>query len=162
MNAKEIASLLAHAKKTVAVAESCTGGLIAHTLTNISGSSGYFAAGFVAYSNRAKSCFLKIPPKTIARFGAVSKQVARAMAKNVRSLAGTDIGLAVTGIAGPSGGSARKPVGTVYVALADADSTVVKRFLFRGARVDIKKKTAGAALLLLKKCLTTPYGHSSH
>ena len=117
MNTKEIASLLFAAKKTIAVAESCTGGLIAHALTNISGSSLYFSAGFVAYSNEAKSQFLKIPPKTIARFGAVSKQVAIAMAKNVRALAHTDVGLAATGIAGHNGGSKQKPVGTVYIAL---------------------------------------------
>lgn len=155
MNIQEIASLLSNAQKTVAVAESCTGGLIAHTLTNISGSSLYFSAGFVVYSNEAKSCFLKIPPKTIARFGAVSKQVAVAMAQNVRVLARTDIGLAATGIAGPGGGNTKKPVGTVYIALATADSTWVKQFLFHGARIDIKKKTTNAALLLLKKCLAT-------
>lgn len=153
MNAEKIASLLCNAHKTIAVAESCTGGLIAHTLTNISGSSRYFATGFVVYSNRAKSQFLRIPSKKIARFGAVSKQIASAMAKNVRVLTHADIGLAATGIAGPSGGTKKKPVGTVYIALATTRSTVVKRCSFRGSRITIKKKTTRAALQLVKRCL---------
>ncbi|NLY30294.1 MAG: competence/damage-inducible protein A, partial [Firmicutes bacterium] len=109
-----VARLLLSQKKTVAVAESCTGGLISHKLTNVPGSSGYYMQGAVTYSNAAKTGVLGVDPELLAQFGAVSKQVAKAMAEGVRQWAGTDIGLAVTGIAGPGGGSAAKPVGLVY------------------------------------------------
>lgn len=153
MNVRKMASLLWNAQKTIAVAESCTGGLIAHTLTNVGGSSRYFITGFIVYSNKAKAQFLRIPPKKIVRFGAVSQQIAVAMAKNVRVIAGTKIGLATTGIAGPDGGTKKKPVGTVYIALATTHATMVKRFSFRGSRIAIKKKTTNAALRLLEQCL---------
>ncbi|NLY52428.1 MAG: competence/damage-inducible protein A, partial [Firmicutes bacterium] len=108
------ARLLLSRKKTVAVAESCTGGLISHKLTNVPGSSGYYMQGAVTYSNAAKTAVLGVDSRLLEQFGAVSRQVAKAMAEGVRQWAGTDIGLAVTGIAGPGGGSAAKPVGLVY------------------------------------------------
>ena len=115
---KEVAKLLVSLKLTIAVAESCTGGLICHRLTNIPGSSDYLHMGIVAYSNRSKVEFLGVPEQIIIEHGAVSEACVRAMAVGIRGLARTDLGLSVSGIAGPTGGSAEKPVGTVHMALA--------------------------------------------
>jgi PncC family amidohydrolase len=134
---------------TVATAESCTGGLLAHTLTNISGSSAYFDRGVISYSNKAKQEILGVPEKVLEKYGAVSKQVAEAMAQAIRQQASVDYGLATTGIAGPTGGTKDKPVGLVYIAIATNDSVVVKRFLFSGDRLANKESTCAAALELL-------------
>ena len=153
MSLKETHSILLKHRKTIAVAESCTGGLISHTLTNISGSSSYFKLGLVVYSNESKSKILNIPHKQISRFGAVSKEVAFLMANNVRKLAKTDIGIATTGIAGPTGATKKKPIGTVYIAISHKHSTKVKKILFRGSRTQIKNKTKDRALSIIKECL---------
>ncbi|MBL7151250.1 MAG: CinA family protein [Candidatus Omnitrophica bacterium] len=136
---------------TIAVAESCTGGMLSKTLTDISGSSAYFILGIVAYSNCAKKSILKIPAKIISLKGAVSQEVACRMARGIRKIARTDIGIGVTGIAGPSGGTAAKPAGTVFIAIASQDKTVSKKFRFRGRRTYVRQKAANKALELLKR-----------
>lgn len=151
---KTIARILRYRHLTLAVAESCTGGLIASRLTDIPGSSVYFVAGIVAYANEAKIKILGIDHETIRKFGAVSRQTAMAMAQNVRHLFGTHIGLAVTGIAGPAGGSTAKPVGTVFISVSLGHRTYFKKYQFRGSRLEIKKLAKNAALALLKECLS--------
>ena len=134
---------------TLALAESCTGGLICHRLTNISGSSGFLNRGYVVYSNQAKVEELGVNCATLEQFGAVSEQTAREMAKGARLAAKTDLGLAVTGIAGPTGGTPTKPVGLVYISLATSGDTMVERHLWKGTREQVKNRTALMALKLL-------------
>jgi nicotinamide-nucleotide amidase len=138
---------------TLAVAESCTGGLIAERLTNVPGSSKYFVEGLVTYSNESKTRLLGVDKKLILEFGAVSQQVARDMARGVRHRAKTDFGLAVTGIAGPDGGSEEKPVGLVFIALADEAHTEHKRFVLPGDRELIRWRASQAALDMLRRRL---------
>jgi PncC family amidohydrolase len=133
----------------LATAESCTGGLLAHLLTNISGSSEYFDRGVISYSNRSKVELLGVPEKILTKYGAVSAQTAHAMAEGVRSHADVDIGVSTTGIAGPTGGTKDKPVGLVYIGIARCDDVVVKQFLFSGDRLHNKEKACDAALSLL-------------
>lgn len=137
----------------IATAESCTGGLIANRITNISGASDWFEAGLITYSNRAKTLFLDVPEGVILKKGAVSADVARLMAEGLKKTTNVDIGLSVTGIAGPTGGTVEKPVGTVYIGIACSAGTFVHHFLFSGNRVEIKKQTADAALSFLIDCL---------
>ena len=147
-----VGGLLLEKKRTLALAESCTGGLIAHRLTNIPGSSAYVERGVVAYSNAAKMSLLDVSPNIIERHGAVSAETAAAMAEGVRWLAQTSYGLAVTGIAGPGGGSPSKPVGLVYLAVAsEAGGTHWRKCLFTGDRLEIKTKTAQTALNMLRE-----------
>ena len=153
MPLKDVTNLLLRNKKTIAVAESCSGGLISHSLTNISGSSKYFKLGIVLYSNQSKSRILKIKEKEIKTHGAVSQRIAYLMAKKVKQLAKTDIGVSTTGIAGPTGGSPKKPVGTVFIGIANKNSVRVKKFHFKGNRLKIKNQTKNKALLLIKQCL---------
>jgi PncC family amidohydrolase len=134
---------------TVATAESCTGGLIAKLITDVAGSSGYFRGGVVAYSNDAKSELLGVPEEQLVAHGAVSAQVARAMAVGVLHRTGADLAIAVTGVSGPGGGSATKPVGLTYVAVADKDGAEVRRYLWSGDRSGNREATARAALELL-------------
>lgn len=139
---------------TIAVAESCTGGLICHRLTNVSGSSLYLDMGVVAYSNGTKMRLLGVPEETIADHGAVSEACVRAMARGVRKLAGTHLGLAVSGIAGPTGGTPEKPVGTVHMALADEDMEVCRVFSFPGDRNEVKAQSAEEALGMVDRYCT--------
>lgn len=149
---KKIATLLLRQKKTLSAAESCTGGLLAHTLTNIPGSSAFFHLGIIAYDNAAKVKLLKIPAKTMGVHGAVSEPAARLMAKNVRKILKTDLGVGITGIAGPSGASKTKPVGLTHIAVSDGKTTVCEEFRFHGNRLSNKNKAVQAALrLILKK-----------
>lgn len=141
-----VGELLNERKGTLATAESCTGGLAAHRLTNVPGSSAYFERGVVAYSNRAKTEWLGVSEELIARLGAVSAPVAEEMAGGIRRLARTTLGLGITGIAGPGGGSPEKPVGTVFVALAGPDGAASRGYLFRGDREEIKAISAQTAL----------------
>lgn len=141
---------LLKSKKSLSIAESCTGGLLANRITNIPGSSEYFKMGIVAYSNEAKTKILNIPPKTITQYGAVSKNVASLMAKNVRLLGGSDIGIGISGIAGPGGGTKKKPVGQVYIALSKKNKCVCKEFYFLGQREIIKRKATQAALDMMR------------
>src|SRR5207249_7718064 len=115
-----IVKLLIQRNETMATAESCTGGLIANRITNVPGASTAFIAGYVCYANQAKSDMLNVDPKLVERHGAVSELVARTLAEHARACAGCDYALATTGVAGPTGGSPEKPVGTVYVGLASA------------------------------------------
>jgi nicotinamide-nucleotide amidase len=149
-----VVHLLAGGKKTVALAESCTGGLIAHRLTNVPGASAVLDCGLVTYSNEAKKNLLGVLEEALKEHGAVSAVVARQMADGVRSRHGTDFGLAVTGIAGPGGGSAQKPVGTVFIALADAQGTTVKEQFNPFDRETFKFVTSQQALDLLRRSLS--------
>jgi nicotinamide-nucleotide amidase len=144
-----VVRLLARRGKTLALAESCTGGLIAHQITNVPGASKIFLGGIVAYSNAAKQKFLGVREKTLARHGAVSKAVAREMAAGARKKFGADYAIAVTGIAGPGGGTKSKPVGTVFIALADGRETVVERKMNPFGREKFKRATANQALKML-------------
>lgn len=146
----QIVRLLTERGETLALAESCTGGYIAHLVTNVPGASVVFPGGFVTYSNEAKRKFVGVSPDTLARHGAVSEPVAREMAEGARRVSGTDYGLAVTGIAGPDGGSAEKPVGTVFIAAADSRETVIRRQFNPGERVAFKEATARQALQQLR------------
>jgi nicotinamide-nucleotide amidase len=138
---------------TLALAESCTGGLIGHRLTSVAGSSDYFLGGVVSYSNEAKVDLLHVDPEVLTQFGAVSPETARDMALGARDAFGADLGLAVTGIAGPSGGSLEKPVGTVYIALATPEEVEVWHYLFHGNREAIKILAAQTALDRLRRKL---------
>jgi nicotinamide-nucleotide amidase len=146
------------AGKTVATAESCTGGLIAHRLTNVSGSSAVFLAGYVTYSNAAKIRDLGVREETLEKFGAVSEQVAREMAEGARRRAGTDYALSATGIAGPTGGTPDKPVGLVYIGLVTPTGTTVQKHTLHFDRETFKFFVSQAALDMLRRELTKPGG----
>jgi len=156
-----VARKLAERNLTLCTAESCTGGLIAKRLTDISGSSAWFLGGVVSYSNESKTDFLGVPPELIAKHGAVSEEVARAMAQGIRSRMNTHYAIGVTGIAGPTGGTPKKPVGLVYVALAaagaasapDRAAEVIELHL-TGTRDEIRDRAAKFALNLLRQALT--------
>lgn len=141
-----VGDLLRKQRKTLAAAESCTGGLLAQRITNVPGSSTYFERGVVTYSNRSKTELLQVPAALISEHGAVSEPVAAAMAQGLRRLAGVDYALSVTGVAGPDGGTADKPVGLVYVGLAFDDGCSVKRYHFPGNRERIRYASTQAAL----------------
>jgi nicotinamide-nucleotide amidase len=146
-----VGSLLSERKLTIAVAESCTGGLIADRITNVPGSSLYFERGIITYSNKSKVHELGVPENFIKQHGAVSKQVAEAMAFGIRTKSNTDIGIATTGIAGPSGGSTDKPIGLVWIGYSDQNETVALQFNFGGERRIFKERTAQAALELVRR-----------
>ncbi len=143
----------------IATAESCTGGLIASRITDVSGSSAYFEQGFITYSNEAKMALLGVSKEILAPGddgpGAVSEACARAMAEGVRAVTGSEVGLSVTGIAGPTGGSDEKPVGTVYMAVATLCSVICQHHLFEGTRLEVKAHTAQAALEMTRDVLET-------
>ena len=145
-----VGSLLRDSRWTVAVAESCTGGLLTSRLTDVPGSSDYVDRGVVCYSNRAKVELLGVSESLMAEHGAVSEPVARAMAEGVRSRAGTTVGIGVTGIAGPGGGTPEKPVGTVAIAIVAAGDARVRTFQFIGDREQVKYQAAQAALNMLR------------
>jgi len=138
---------------TISVAESCSGGLIGHRLTNVSGSSVYFRGGIVAYSNQSKIDFLHVNPHTLKAYGAVSDQTVREMARGITDRFKTDFGLAVTGIAGPDGGSREKPVGTVYIGLAAGQEILSGRYWFWGDRELVKLDTAMMAMDWIRRYL---------
>ena len=148
-----VATLLIMRRATMAVAESCTGGALADRLTDVPGSSACFERGIVAYSNRAKREILKVPKRILDRFGAVSQETAVAMAEGVRKISGTDIGLSTTGIAGPTGATANKPVGLVFVGLAHQDGSFARRFLFGQDRLVNKECCVQAALNIVRQYL---------
>ncbi len=146
-SAKSLGAALTAAGKTVAVAESCTGGLLGGAITAIPGSSRYFSGGVVTYGDSSKSSLLGVPPERIAARGAVSREVALAMAEGVRSLFRADLAIAVTGVAGPGGGSRGKPVGTVWVAVVTSRGVrVAHRFRFPGGREAVRRQTVLASL----------------
>jgi len=137
------------AGSTVALAESCTGGMVATAITEVAGSSGYFVGGVVSYSDDAKRDLLGVDPAILAAHGAVSAQVGRAMAEGARERFAADLAAAVTGIAGPDGGSEAKPVGLTYVAVAAAQGADVRRFVWSGDRASNKEASAAAVLEIL-------------
>ncbi|MEW5806652.1 MAG: competence/damage-inducible protein A [Acidobacteriota bacterium] len=147
--------ILAERKMTLAVAESCTGGLLAEKITEIPGSSRYFKGGVVSYSDDAKEKFLGIPGKDIRDFGAISQEVARSMAENVREKAQSDLAISITGIAGPEGGTIDKPVGLIFIGIADKNGIQVEQRTFLGDRQIIRKLAVQTALDLLRRRLLT-------
>jgi nicotinamide-nucleotide amidase len=148
-----VGDLLRRAGWTIAVAESCTGGLLASRLTDVPGSSDYFDRGVVCYSNRAKTELLGVPPALIAEHGAVSEPVAAAMAEAMRAQAGSQVAVGITGIAGPGGGTEDKPVGTVAIAVLAGGERRVRTFHFLGAREQIKFQAAQGAMNVLRLLL---------
>jgi PncC family amidohydrolase len=141
----------------LATAESCTGGLVAHLITEVPGSSDYFTGALVTYGNEAKVALADVPRAVLDAHGAVSAQVARAMADGTRQRLGVDLAVAVTGIAGPDGGTAEKPVGLTYIAVADTDGADVRRHLWDGDRSTNKRASAAAALdLVLERVTARP------
>lgn len=149
----KIAKILLQQKKTLAVAESCTGGLLSHSLTNVPGSSAFFHLGLIAYDNAAKIKLLKVPARYINTSGAVSAEVVTFMAKGVRNILNTHYAIGITGIAGPTGGNKYKPVGLTYIAVATASETIVQQFHFKGNRSQNKTLAKNAALRMLLKIL---------
>ena len=145
----KIHSQLLNRNKTISVAESCSGGLLCAELTKHPGASDYFLLGVVAYSNKSKVKILKIPAKIIAKHGAVSRQVAILMAKNIRQISKTDLGISITGIAGPGGATVNKPVGTVFICLSTKNKNTWRLFSFRGSRQSIRNQSTQEALRLL-------------
>jgi nicotinamide-nucleotide amidase len=143
---KAIGKLLREKGCTLSIAESCTGGLVSDRITNVSGSSDYFEGGMVTYSNKSKAKHLGISLDYIKRYGAVSPQVARRMAQGVRKAFSTTFGLSTTGVAGPTGGTKRAPVGRIFIGFANGRRTWVRREDLRGSRKEIKKKAAEKAL----------------
>jgi len=149
-----VVQLLMECKKTLALAESCTGGNVAHRLTNVPGASEVFLGGVVSYSNAAKEKFLGVRAESLAAHGAVSEAVAREMAAGAREKFGSDFAMAITGIAGPGGGSPDKPVGTVFIALASSTGVAVKKFLNAWDRATFKEVAATQALEWLRQTLS--------
>ncbi len=148
---ERIAALMTAGGMTLSVAESCTGGCLAHHITSVPGSSAFFLYGIIAYSDTAKTRLLAVPADLIARHGAVSEPVAEAMARGVRRIGPTDIGVGITGIAGPDGGTKRRPVGLVFIAVATADEVLCLRCLFQGDRRRIKQQASTQALKLIEE-----------
>jgi nicotinamide-nucleotide amidase len=138
---------------TISVAESCTGGMLAERLTAVDGSSRYFMSGIITYSNQSKIDLAGIPPLLLEMQGAVSEEVARGLAEGVREKIGTTVGVGITGIAGPSGGSPEKPVGTVHIAVSTPTGTTHQRFLFPGSRDRIRWQATQAALNMTRRVL---------
>ena len=148
-----VGAMLQKHNRTLAVAESCTGGFLGHRITNVSGSSAHFLCGLQVYSNDSKEKLLQIPPEILITHGAVSEEVAQAMAINVTKVSGADFGLSITGIAGPTGGSDEKPVGLVYTGLAWDDGVKVLRNVFLGNRSAVKFQSSQKALDMLRRHL---------
>jgi len=146
---KKVANILKEKNLKIATAESCTGGLIAHTLTNVSGSSDYFERGVISYSNKAKTKLLGVPENILKKYGAVSSQVAKIMADNIRTSSNVDLGISTTGIAGPTGGTEEKPVGLVYIAISTSQKTYIKKYKFNDNRLQNKELTCNAALIMI-------------
>jgi len=155
--ANECVALLARCGLTLALAESCTGGLVAHHITNVSGSSAAFLGGVVSYSNEAKNQILGVAQEVLETVGAVSTETALEMAQGARHLFGADVALSVTGIAGPTGGTEEKPVGLVYIHLSAADVDFGERWNWSGSREQNKSQSAEAVLRLLLSYLTTKF-----
>lgn len=148
---KAVGKLLNERKLTLSSAESCTGGLLANLITDVPGSSIYFLGGIVAYSNMAKMEILGVPEKVIQESGVVSRSCAVEMAKGIKKVCRTDIGVGITGIAGPNGGTLQTPVGTVFIAITDGEKSICKLFKLEGGRLQIKQKAVQNALKMLKE-----------
>ena len=150
----KILKLLTKKKLTLSFAESCTGGLLASSITSISGSSKVFNMGLVTYSNNAKVKLLQVPKKTITKYGAVSYETCLSMVKNLSKISKANISISITGVAGPNGGTKAKPVGLVYIGLKKGSKTIVKKNLFKSKkRISIQKATAKQALKMILNIL---------
>ena len=146
----KIVKLLTKKKLTVSFAESCTGGLLASTITSISGSSKIFTMGFITYSNNAKVKLLKVPKKTINRYGAVSYETCLSMLKNLSKISKSSISISITGVAGPKGGTKEKPVGLVYIGFKKGNKIIIKKNLFKNKRrIRIQEATVNEALKMI-------------
>jgi nicotinamide-nucleotide amidase len=152
---KTVGELLTEKNLTISCAESCTGGLLTGRLTDISGSSAYVKGAVVSYTNEIKNAVLHVKEETLKNFGAVSRQTAQELAANVRQILNTDVGVSITGFAGPSGGTAENPVGTVYIGISGLNGDKIQKFKFNGSRTEIKAKSVEAALVLLQVYLTS-------
>ena len=150
---EKVAESLINAKKTLAIAESCTGGLLVNRLTNIPGSSNFLKFALIAYSNEAKIKLLKVPQAAIRKYGAVSTQIAISMAQGARKSLTTDFGIGITGIAGPAGGTKAKPIGLTFIAICTETETLCLECQFRGSRKTIKTQAATQVLRLLYEFL---------
>ncbi len=153
-----LGDLLRARSLTLAVAESCTGGLLGDRITNVAGASDYFLGGVIAYANRVKEEVLGVPAETLEREGAVSRETVLAMARGVRRLLGADVALSVSGIAGPGGGTPEKPVGTTWIALSAPEGAWARQFRWQGDRLENKTLSAEAALRLLLSYLEGDVG----
>lgn len=151
--AKEVVSLLIEKNLTITTAESCTGGMIGSALTEISGVSSYYKEGIITYSNEAKMKYLGVNRETLEKFGAVSKDTAVQMATGAQKNAQSDIAVAVTGIAGPDGGTKEKPVGLVYICVKNGDNYIVEKNIFSGNRHGVRVQTVVKALNMVKNTI---------
>ena len=150
----KILKLLTKKKLTLSFAESCTGGLLASSITSFSGSSKVFNMGLITYSNNAKVKLLKVPKKTITKYGAVSYETCLSMVKNLSKISRSNISISITGVAGPNGGTKEKPVGLVYVGIKKGSKTIIKKNLFKSKkRVSIQKATVNQALKMILNIL---------
>lgn len=149
----EVISKLLETKTTIATAESCTGGLVAKTITDFSGVSDIFGEGYVTYSNEAKMKNLGVNPETLKNYGAVSRETCEEMAKGVRIRANASLGVSTTGIAGPGGGTKEKPVGLVYIGVSTEEKTVVEELRLTGTREEVRQKTVESLFELINKAL---------
>lgn len=149
----KIANLLIINKKSISIAESCTGGLLTHRLTNISGSSEFLMATIVCYSNTSKSKLLGVPSSLILKHGAVSEEVVKRMAQSVRRILNTDFGISITGIAGPTGATLTKPIGLTFIGVSTRTKTIFEKNIFKGTRLQIKQQASTRALELLQEIL---------
>ncbi|MFW9947939.1 MAG: CinA family protein [Candidatus Odinarchaeota archaeon] len=138
-------------KLLLAIAESCTGGYVSHMITNISGASNVFERGIVCYSNKSKIELLNVDPKSIDSLGAVSEAVARQLAYNIRILSKVDIGIGITGIAGPTGGTSEKPVGLVYIGFSTEEETIIEKYNFNANRINFKELVLEKIIEFLEK-----------
>ena len=151
----KIVKLLIKKKLTISFAESCTGGLLSSTITSISGSSKIFNMGFVTYSNNSKIKLLKVPKKTISKFGAVSYETCLSMVKNLSKISKSNISISITGVAGPNGGTKEKPVGLVYIGFKKGSKIIIRKNLFRNKkRILIQKETVKESLKILKTIIS--------
>ena len=147
---QKVVKLLRKKRLKISLAESCTGGLLSSSITSISGSSKIFTLGFITYSNQAKIKILKVPKKIIIKYGAVSYETCLSMVKNLNIIGKTNISVSITGIAGPKGGTKKKPVGLVYVGVKKGNKTLIKKFLFRSKKRNIiQKATVYEALKII-------------
>ena len=147
---QKIVKLLSKKKLKISFAESCTGGLLSCAITSVSGSSKVFALGLVTYSNQSKNNILKIPKKTLIKYGAVSYESCLSMVKNLSKISKTEVSVSITGIAGPNGGSRKKPVGLVYIGIKKENKTLVKRHLLKNkGRLYIQKSAVNKSLDLI-------------
>ncbi len=153
-----VGRMLLQSHRTLAVAESCTAGMLGARITRVPGSSAYFAGGVLCYSNAVKTALCRVPPETLAAYGAVSAETAEALAAGVRLAVGSSLGLSITGIAGPDGGSAEKPVGLVYVGMADPERVTHARRIVPGDRHSVRERAAAFALACLRAFLTSRPG----